>query len=286
MTAFVIALVQAMDKLGIPLPQQAAPRVLQLPALASVPAPPEHSEEPGAPRAPADAPTVLEREGSTSQEFATLVAAVGPMSGNESASDQSQERTSAKPSTTASTGDLYSKMYRLAQWMQLNDLPHDRKSLTPAAIVGLTSVHAIAMASTQQIASGLKKLSGEQRDRCVELARQVVKQEEEARLADEAQAQQEQAMAVTPKSCDPLPRPSSSSSSVPTKAPQQSLAHDAPMGAAAATNAAISAPTTMVLKEDLSKSNDVCKVKSYSYWSRKKTSLKRMMNKAYARYFA
>lgn len=269
---------RAMDKLEIALPQRAAPCVSQLPAL--VTAPSEDLEEPCA-----HAASLLEQEGSTSQQKASSHAAVGTMSEHESTSGQAQGRTIAIPSSEASNGDLYSKMYRLAKWMQLNDLPHDRKSLTPAAIVGLTSVHAIAVASRQQIASGLKKLSSEQRDRCVELARQVMKQEEEARLADVAQAQQEQVMAVTRTPCDPLPGLSSSTSSEPTKALQQSLACDAPMCAAPAINAAISAPAMMVAKEDLRKSNDMRKRESYTYWSWKKSSLKRMMSKAYSRYF-
>jgi len=77
-----------------------------------------------------------------------------------SATDEGQE-----------VGGIYERMYRLAEWMQRNDLPHDRKSLTPFAMAGVTTVAEIAAADETRLCAACKKLSAEQRERCVALAK-------------------------------------------------------------------------------------------------------------------
>lgn len=78
-----------------------------------------------------------------------------------SATDEGQE-----------VGGIYERMYRLAEWMQKHGLPHDRKALTPFAMAGVTTVAEIAAADPGRLAAACKKLSAQQRDTCVALAKE------------------------------------------------------------------------------------------------------------------
>ena len=77
-----------------------------------------------------------------------------------SATDEGQE-----------VGGIYERMYRLAEWMQKHELPHDRKALTPFAMAGVTTVAEIAAADPTRLAAACKKLTAQQRDTCVALAK-------------------------------------------------------------------------------------------------------------------
>jgi aarF domain-containing kinase len=71
-------------------------------------------------------------------------------------------------------GSIYDKMFRLAEWMLKHGLPHDRKALTPCAMIGLTTVAEIAAADDKRLAKGLKHFPAAERERCRALAREAV----------------------------------------------------------------------------------------------------------------
>ena len=75
---------------------------------------------------------------------------------------------------TAAGGSIYDKMYRLAEWMLKHGLPHDRKALTPCAMIGLTTLAEIAAADDARLAKGLKHFAPADRERCRALAREAV----------------------------------------------------------------------------------------------------------------
>jgi len=77
-------------------------------------------------------------------------------------------------------GGIYERMYRLAEWMQAQQLPHDRKALTPCAMAGVTTVAELADADDAAFQKALKKFTPEQRERCRSLAREAVGQERAA----------------------------------------------------------------------------------------------------------
>jgi len=92
----------------------------------------------------------------------------------------------AKVVTTGSEGgSIYDKMFRLAEWMLKHGLPHDRKALTPCAMIGLTTVAEIAAADDERLAKGLKHFAPAERERCRALAREAaaVEAAENARAA-------------------------------------------------------------------------------------------------------
>jgi hypothetical protein len=80
----------------------------------------------------------------------------------------------AKGAVTGSEGgSIYDKMFRLAEWMLKHGLPHDRKALTPCAMIGLTTVAEIAAADDERLAKGLKHFAPAERQRCRALAREA-----------------------------------------------------------------------------------------------------------------
>ena len=91
----------------------------------------------------------------------------------------------AKGAVTGSEGgSIYDKMFRLAEWMLKHGLPHDRKALTPCAMIGLTTVAEIAAADDVRLAKGLKHFASAERERCRALAREAVA----AEVAEQAKA--------------------------------------------------------------------------------------------------
>ena len=87
---------------------------------------------------------------------------------------------------------IYEKMTVLAQWMQANELPHDRKAMTPFAMGGLLNVALIAASTDEKLLQCSRTFTTEQRARCKALA---VKATAEAEAA-EAEAAKARAAAA------------------------------------------------------------------------------------------
>ena len=72
------------------------------------------------------------------------------------------------------SGAVYGKMKALAGWMRANDLPHNRKALTPFVATGLLSVEHIAAAVERdeeaKLARAFLMFSPEDAERCRSIA--------------------------------------------------------------------------------------------------------------------
>ena len=85
---------------------------------------------------------------------------------------------SAPKGKTAALTSIYTRMSVLAEWLRGYGFPHDRRTLTPLATSGLTTVEEINQAFREKnsalIRVGLARFSPEQRERIESLARDYV----------------------------------------------------------------------------------------------------------------
>ena len=120
------------------------------------------------------------------------------------ANDDGEEKAATPGITGAGPQSMYAKMKALATFMKENDLPCDRKAMMPFASSGLTSLEAIAAADhrgeSTKLDSAFRRFNGEQRKRCLALAREEHKaavkrldaefRKEQAKAAEEAKARE------------------------------------------------------------------------------------------------